>query len=176
MSIAAFLGELDHESATTRRVLERVPNDKLTWKPHPKSMSLGELALHVAMSPGYIAEGWACQDTIDFGKGGGGKTPEPTSTQEILAAHDEGVIKTKNALSKIGDAGLGQQWTATMNGATVFDMPKVALIRSIVMNHTYHHRGQLSVYLRLLDVPVPSIYGPSADESPFRATAEVGQA
>jgi uncharacterized damage-inducible protein DinB len=172
MSIAAILGELEVESGTTRRVLERVPSDKLSWKPHPKSMSLGELALHVAMSPGYIAEGWACQDTVDFGKGGG-KTPEPTSTQEILAAHDEGVSKTKSALRKIGDEGLGQQWKATMNGATVFDMPKAALIRSIVLNHTYHHRGQLSVYLRLLDVPVPSIYGPSADESPFRATAQV---
>jgi uncharacterized damage-inducible protein DinB len=76
-------------------------------------------------------------------------------------------------LNKIGDAGLGQPWSATMNGAPVFNMPKAALIRSIVMNHTYHHRGQLSVYLRLLDVSVPSIYGPSADESPFRATAEV---
>ena len=172
MSIAAILGELENESATTRRVLERVPGDKLQWKPHPKSMSLGELALHVASSPGYIAENWACQDSVDFGKGGG-KTPEPASTQEILAAHDASVTKAKNALAKIGDAGLGQQWTATMNGATVFNMPKGALIRAIVMNHTFHHRGQLSVYLRLLDVPVPSIYGPSADESPFRATAGV---
>jgi len=172
MSINSILGELEAESATTRRVLERVPSDKLGWKPHPKSMSLGELALHVAMTPGYISEGWACQDTVDFGKGGGGKVPEPTSTQDILSAHDEGLNKTKNALAQIGDAGLGQQWTATMNGATVFDMSKAALIRSIVLNHTYHHRGQLSVYLRLLDVPVPSIYGPSADEAPFRATAE----
>jgi len=172
MSIAAILGEFEVECGTTRRVLERVPSDKLSWKPHPKSMSLGELALHVAMTPGYICEGWACQDSIDFGKGGG-KPPEPTSTQEILAAHDEGVNKTKSALQKIGDEGLRQQWKATMNGAPVFDMPKAALIRSIVLNHTYHHRGQLSVYLRLLDVPVPSIYGPSADESPFRATAQV---
>src|SRR5882762_6719499 len=122
MSIAAILGELEVETATTRRVLERVPTDKLTWKPHPKSMSLGELALHVAMSPGYIAEGWACQDSIDFGNRGGSKPPDPASTQEILAAHDEGVIKTKSALAKIGDEGLGQQWTATMNGATVFNM------------------------------------------------------
>lgn len=171
MSIAAILGELDQESATTRRVLERVPSDKLTWKPHPKSMSLGELALHVAMSPGYIAEGWACQDNVDFGKGGGSRPPEPTSTQEILKAHDEGVNKTKSALQRIGDAGLGDNWTATMNGATVFNMPKAALIRSIVLNHTYHHRGQLSVYLRLLNVAVPPIYGPSADESPFQAQA-----
>jgi len=170
MSIAAILGELEVENATTRRVLERVPTDKLSWRPHPKSMSLGELALHVASSPGYIAENWACKDCVDF-SGGGGKTPEPTSTQQILAAHDEGVNKARNALSTIGDEGLGQRWTATMNGATVFDMPKAALVRAIVLNHTYHHRGQLSVYLRLLDVPVPSIYGPSADESPFRATA-----
>src|SRR5262249_20285755 len=131
MSIAAILGELDAENATTRRVLERVPSDKLTWKPHPKSMSLGELALHVAMTPGYIAEGWACKDSIEFGKGGGGKPPEPTSTQDILAAHDESVQKTKSALAQIGDDGLRQQWTATMNGATVFNMPKAALVRSI---------------------------------------------
>ena len=165
---AAMLQEFENEAKTTRRVLERVPPDKLTWRPHPKSMSLGELALHVAMSPGYIAENWACQDSRDFGKGGG-KPPEPTSTQEIVAAHDEGVIKTKNALAKIGDAGLSEPWTATMNGATVFNMSKAVLIRSLVMNHTLHHRGQLSVYLRLLDVPVPSIYGPSADENPFAA-------
>src|SRR5262245_46756576 len=170
MSIAAILGELEVENATTRRVLERVPSDKLAWKPHPKSMSLGQLALHVAMSPGSVAEGWACQDTVDFGKGGG-RSPEPTSTQEILAAHDESVKKTKSALERIGDDGLRQQWTATMNGATIFNMPKAALVRSIVLNHCYHHRGQLSVYLRLLDVPVPSIYGPSADESPFQAQA-----
>jgi uncharacterized damage-inducible protein DinB len=170
MSIAAILNELENETATTRRVLERVPSDKLTWKPHPKSMSLGELALHVAMSPGYIAENWACKESIDFGKGGG-KPPEPTSTQDILAAHDESVKKTRTALNQIGDDGLRQQWTATMNGATVFNMPKAALVRSIVLNHCYHHRGQLSVYLRLLDVPVPSIYGPSADESPFQAQA-----
>jgi uncharacterized damage-inducible protein DinB len=170
MSITAILGELDHECATTRRVLERVPTDKLSWKPHPKSMSLGELALHVAMSPGYIAEGWCLQEVVDFGKGGGG-LPSPKSTQEILAAHDEGATKAKAAITKLGEDGLRQPWKAVMNGATVFDMPKSVLVRSIVLNHTYHHRGQLSVYLRLLDVPVPSIYGPSADESPFRATA-----
>jgi uncharacterized damage-inducible protein DinB len=177
MSVAAILGELEHENATTRRVLERVPDDKLSWRPHPKSMSLGELALHVAMSPGYICEGWALQDNIDFGKGGGGKPPEPTSTKEILAAHDASVAKTKDALNKLGDEGLKQQWKATMNGSPVFDMPKGALVRSIVCNHQYHHRGQLSVYLRLLDVAVPSIYGPSADENPFAARqAQAAQA
>ena len=165
MSVAAILRELEQENATTRRVLERVPADKLSWKPHPKSMSLGELALHVAMSPGYIADGWALKDVVDFGTGGG-KLPEAKSTQEILAAHDDGASKAKAAITTLGDEGLRKPWKAIAGGATVFEMPKAALVRSIVLNHTYHHRGQLSVYLRLLDVSVPSIYGPSADEKP----------
>jgi uncharacterized damage-inducible protein DinB len=168
MSIAAILRELEQEHATTRRVLERVPEEKLSWKPHPKSMSLGELALHVAMSPGYIASNWALQDVVQFG-GGGGKTPTPSSTNEILAAHDDSVTKTRDALTQLGDEGLDKPWKGEANGTTVFEMPKSALVRSIVLNHTYHHRGQLSVYLRLLDVPVPSIYGPSADENPMAA-------
>ena len=170
MSVAALIRELEQESATTRRVLERVPNDKLTWKPHPKSMSLGELAMHVASSPGAIA-GWALQDVVDFGTGGG-KPPEPASVQDILSAHDESAVKTREALTKIGDEGMHAPWKAIAGGATMFEMPKAALVRSIVMNHTYHHRGQLSVYLRLLDVPVPSIYGPSADEQPRMAQAQ----
>jgi uncharacterized damage-inducible protein DinB len=168
MSIAAILRELEQEHATTRRVLERVPEEKLSWKPHPKSMSLGELAFHVAMSPGYIASNWALQDVVQLG-GGGGDSPKPSSTKEILAAHDESVTKTRDALTQLGDEGLSKPWKAEANGATLFEMPKAALVRSIVLNHTYHHRGQLSVYLRLLDVPVPSIYGPSADENPLSA-------
>jgi uncharacterized damage-inducible protein DinB len=168
MSIAAILRELEQENATTRRVLERVPEDKLSWKPHPKSMSLGELALHVAMSPGYIASNWALQDVVQVGGGDGG-LPTPGSTKEILNAHDESAAKTREALGQLGDEGLHKSWKAEANGMTVFAMPKAALVRSIVLNHTYHHRGQLSVYLRLLDVPVPSIYGPSADENPLAA-------
>jgi uncharacterized damage-inducible protein DinB len=168
MSIAAVLRELEQENATTRRVLERVPEDKLSWKPHPKSMSLGELAFHVATSPGYIASNWALQDVVQFG-GGGGDIPKPSSRQEILSAHDDSVAKTKEVLTQLGDEGLQKPWKAEANGMTVFEMPKAALVRSIVLNHTYHHRGQLSVYLRLLDVPVPSIYGPSADENPLAA-------
>lgn len=169
MSIAALLQEIDQEAATTRRVLERVPADKLTWKPHPKSMSLGTLALHVAMSPGYICHEWGLKDKVEM-SGGGGMPPDPTTTAEILAAHDDGLAKARRALTEIGDAGLGQPWCAVAGGQTLFGpMPKAALVRTIVMNHTYHHRGQLSVYLRLLDVPVPSIYGPSADENPFAA-------
>src|SRR4051812_30299644 len=161
----ALLQEFDNEAKTTRRVLERVPSDKLTWKPHPKSMSLGELALHVAASPGVII-GWASESETSFSGEAG---PKPASTDEILAAHDQSVKKVKETLPAIGDHGLTAMWTAKAGGQTLMTMPKAALVRAIVMNHLVHHRGQLSVYLRLLDVPVPSIYGPSADENPFAA-------
>ncbi len=162
---AAFLKEFDNEAGTTRRVLERVPADKLGWKPHPKSMSLGELALHVAASPAVIC-GWAVEGETQFT---GEKTPTPSSTTEILAAHDKGVKTVKDSLGQIGDEGMSAMWTGKAGGATLMAMPKAALVRAIVLNHWIHHRGQLSVYLRLLDVPVPSIYGPSADENPFAA-------
>jgi uncharacterized damage-inducible protein DinB len=162
---AAFLKEFDNEAGTTRRVLERVPADKLGWKPHPKSMSLGELALHVAASPAVIC-GWAVEGETQFT---GEKTPTPSSTTEILAAHDKGVKTVKDSLGQIGDEGMSAMWTGKAGGATLMAMPKAVLVRAIVLNHWIHHRGQLSVYLRLLDVPVPSIYGPSADENPFAA-------
>jgi len=161
----AILQEFDNEAGTTRRVLERVPTDKLDWKPHAKSMSLGVLALHIAASPAVIA-GWAAQDETVFT---GENTPPPSSTAEILAAHDAGVKTVKETLGKIGDEGLKKMWKATAGGKTMMTMPKASLVRVVVLNHWYHHRGQLSVYLRLLDVPVPSIYGPSADENPFAA-------
>jgi uncharacterized damage-inducible protein DinB len=164
----AFLQEFDREAKTTRRVLERVPADKFSWKPHPKSMSLGELALHTAMTPGMIC-GWACEEETNLGAGG--KQPAAASIEEIVAAHDNSVAKMKETMGQLGDAGLMNSWKASAGGQTIFEMPKAALIRSIALNHWYHHRGQLSVYLRLLDVPVPSIYGPSADENPFAAQA-----
>ena len=162
---AAMLQEFENEAKTTRRVLERVPPDKLSWKPHPKSMSLGHLALHVAASPGVIA-GWAAAGVTEF-KGEPG--PDPSSVSEIVAAHDKSVETVKSTLGSLGDEGLMKQWEAKANGATLMTMPRAALVRALVLNHWYHHRGQLSVYLRLLDVPVPSIYGPSADENPFAA-------
>jgi len=161
----AMLQEFDAEAKTTRRVLERVPSDKLAWKPHPKSMSLGTLALHVAASPGVII-GWCSEDETQFT---GSASPTPTSTEEILAAHDASVKKVKETLPQIGDEGMKGMWTGKAGEQTLMSMPKGALARAIVMNHWVHHRGQLSVYLRLLDVPVPSIYGPSADENPFAA-------
>jgi len=163
MSIAAMLQEFDNEAGTTRRVLERVPTDRLAWKPHPKSMSLGELALHVAQSPGVIACWCADGETTFTGE----KPPAPASTQDILAAHDAGVKTVKEKLTSVGDEGLKGTWTAKAGGATLMTMPVGALARTLVLNHWIHHRGQLSVYLRLLDVSVPSIYGPSADENPF---------
>jgi uncharacterized damage-inducible protein DinB len=161
----AFLMEFEREAGTTRRVLERVPGDKLSWKPHAKSMSLGQLALHTAASPGVIC-GWASQGETQFK---GEPTPTATTTSEILAAHDKSVADVKTILGGMSDEDMGSMWTAKANGATLMTMPKAALVRAIALNHWYHHRGQLSVYLRLLDVPVPSIYGPSADENPFAA-------
>ena len=163
MTIAELVQEFEAEAKTTRRVLERVPSDKLTWTPHAKSMSLGKLAMHVATAPAAIS-GWPVTDHFEFAGGG---PPLPTSTDQILAAHDSGIAEVKANLEKIGDAGLNTQWTAGMGGKTLMTMRKAAVLRALLMNHTYHHRGQLSVYLRLLDVPVPPIYGPSADESPF---------
>ena len=162
---AALLQEFETEAGTTRRVLERIPADKLEWKPHPKSMSLGVLGLHVAASPGVIC-GWANEDVTQFK---GEPSPTPTSTEQILAAHDASVKTSKEILTKLGDEGLKGMWSAKAGDNTLMTMPKAALVRAIVMNHWIHHRGQLSVYLRLLDVPVPSIYGPSADENPFAA-------
>jgi uncharacterized damage-inducible protein DinB len=159
-----LIQELETEATTTRRVLERVPEAQLGWKPHAKSMSLGRLAMHVAQIPGFITE-WALQDTLELPMGEGGN--EAKSCAEVLTAHDRSITKAKAALTSLGDAGLQRNWSMTMKGATLMTMPKVALVRSIALNHWYHHRGQLSVYLRLLDTPVPSIYGPSADENPM---------
>src|SRR3954470_1624623 len=168
MSVSqTLLAEFENEAKTTRRVLERVPADKLTWKPHPKSMSLGKLALHVAMIPAVIC-GWAKDDVTELG---GGAAPDPTTTEEIVAAHDKGIATVTQILSSLSDDDVKKSWQAKPKGAAapLMTMPKGALLRALAMNHMYHHRGQLSVYLRLLDVAVPSIYGPSADENPFAA-------
>ena len=161
--IDALLQELDLEAQTTRRVLERVPGDKLGWKPHDKSMSLGQLALHVATCPGAIAE--ICQispfEAPDF-------IQEPAKTAaELVPALDRSVAKAKEILSTLDDAALGKMWRVTAGGKEVMAMPVGAVLRTLMLNHWYHHRGQLTVYLRELGVSIPSIYGPSADENPF---------
>lgn len=161
--VDALLMELDQEAKTTQRVLERVPEDKLTWKPHPKSFSLGQLAMHIAAAQGNLA-GAAAQDRFEVPNF---QQPEAKSRKEILDAFAQSQAKAQGTLKTMDDARLMGTWTMTRNGTTVLAIPRVAFLRSIMMNHMYHHRGQLSVYLRMLDVPVPSIYGPSADENPF---------
>jgi uncharacterized damage-inducible protein DinB len=161
--VDAFLQEWDNEAKTTRRVLERVPDKHLSWKPHAKSMSLGQLALHLAQSPGFCSS-WTLSDQFEF-KPEMFNQAEAKNNAEILKAHDEGSEALKNTLKQVGDSGLAGMWKGVAGGNTLMEMPKVGVVRVVVLNHTYHHRGQLSVYLRLLDVPVPSIYGPSADEA-----------
>jgi uncharacterized damage-inducible protein DinB len=169
--IDPFVAELDQEAATTRRVLERVPGDRLAWKPHGKSMSLGQLALHLATAPGFVAE-MLKTNAFSMTPDEFTSLPEqPGSAADILKAHDESVAKAKHILSGFDDAAMTETWTLNVGGAPVFSAPRVGIVRAIVLNHCYHHRGQLSVYLRLLDVRVPSIYGPSADENPLVAAA-----
>jgi uncharacterized damage-inducible protein DinB len=165
MTIAdTLIMELEREAKTTRRVLERVPNDKLTWKPHVKSMSLAQLAQHVATIPGGMA-GIAKFDGYDVEKFSA--APEPASAAAIVATFDENVAQAKDALRATDDAAMMKDWSFRMGGQPIMTIPRIGLYRTILLNHLYHHRGQLTVYLRLLDVPVPSIYGPSADENPF---------
>lgn len=165
MAIAdALIAELEQETVTTRRVLERVPADKLSWKPHVKSMSLGQLALHVAEGPGLVAA-MATQNPAS--------PPESfeqapaSSVDQVLSALDDGVAKAKEIVGGFDDAAMMESWSIAAGDKTLMSMPRVGWLRAVMLNHWYHHRGQLSVYLRLLDVPVPSIYGPSADENPF---------
>jgi uncharacterized damage-inducible protein DinB len=155
--------ELDQEAQTTKRVLDRIPDDKLAWKPHPKSYSLGQLALHIASAPGNVTA-IAMQDTVEAPNF---TQPEPKSRQEILDTFSKSLESAKGNLKGMDDARLASTWSLTRGGKVVMSVPRIGFLRSVLLNHVYHHRGQLSVYLRMLDVPVPSIYGPSADENPF---------
>jgi len=159
-----ILAELDQEAATTRRVLERVPGDKLGWRPHPKSMSLGQLALHVATTPGQVAA-LLSQGELELPEFG--NAPAATTSAELLPALEESVGRARAFLNSQTDDSVMSTWKLMKNGKLLFAVPRIGAVRSIMLNHWYHHRGQLSVYLRLLNVPVPSIYGPSADENPF---------
>ena len=160
----AILMELDQEAQTTKRVLDRIPEDKLSWKPHPKAFSLGQLALHIAAAQGNIAAA-AAQDSFEAPNF---TQTEAKSRQEVLDAFSKSTESAKSTLKKMDDARLMSMWDLTRNGKVIMSVPRIGFIRSVMMNHVYHHRGQLSVYLRMLDVPVPSIYGPSADENPFQ--------
>src|SRR5688500_8219619 len=161
--IDALIQELEQEAQTTRRVLERVPGDRLTWKPHVKSMSLGQLALHVATTPGMVSD-IVRQSPFPMPEF---TQPSAATAAELVPALDQSVAKAKANLRAIGDAGLGGMCRVVAGDKELMAMPVAAVLRTIMLNHWHHHRGQLSVYLRELNVPVPSIYGPSADENPF---------
>jgi uncharacterized damage-inducible protein DinB len=156
--------ELKQEAATTRKMLERVPPEAFDWKPHDKSMSLGRLAAHVAG----LHDTWLVtaltQNEFDLKEGLPFKAD---SVPEILEAFDQSIARAIEALRTQTDEQLNSPWRLKMSGATIFEMPRWAVMRSMVINHIIHHRGQLSVYLRLQNVPLPSVYGPTADESPF---------
>jgi uncharacterized damage-inducible protein DinB len=162
----SLLAEFEHEMANTRRTLERVPDEKFAWKAHEKSFSMGDLATHLANIPN-----WATitlqQDSFDTApvEGEAPQTPKVNSNQQLLETFDKNVASAKAVLAAASDEQMLGNWSLLAGGKTVFTMPRVAVFRSFIMNHNVHHRAQLGVYLRLNDIPVPSIYGPSADES-----------
>jgi uncharacterized damage-inducible protein DinB len=161
----ALLPEFDHEMANTRKTLERVPEGDFTWKPHPKSMTLGRLAQHVAEIPG-----WATftieKESLDIAPAGAPpyQPEEVKSRQQLLDTFDGNISKSRAAIAGASDEELLKNWSLLAGGNTIFTMPRVAVLRSMVMNHMIHHRAQLGVYLRLNNIPLPAIYGPSADE------------
>jgi uncharacterized damage-inducible protein DinB len=163
--VDSMLQELEQESQTTRRVLERVPDDRLSWRPHPRSRTLGQLAWHVAIVPGAVAELVMSASPVqapDFVD-----PPSPKSASELIPALDNSIAQAQRALAGVDDARLTTTWRIMRGDRELLALPRAAFLRSVMLNHWYHHRGQLTVYLREIDVPVPSVYGPSADENPF---------
>ena len=167
MTIAeSLLPEFDREMGLTRRVLDRVPDGQFAWKPHDKSMTLGRLAEHLAELPQWLALS-ITETGIDMS---GQRPPDyksPDTRAAVLAMFDRHVGMARTALNGRTDAEMMAPWTLKNQGKEIFTMPKAAVVRGFAMNHMIHHRGQMMVYLRLQNVPVPSVYGPSADESPF---------
>jgi uncharacterized damage-inducible protein DinB len=162
--IDGMLQELDQETLTTRRLLERVPDHRLEWRPQEKARSLGQLAMHVATVPGGVAELAASPSPAQVPQF---SDPSPRSASELVPALEESIAKVKRVLGRMDDATLTATWRLMRGDQELLALPRVAFLRSIMLNHWYHHRGQLSAYLRELDVAIPSIYGPSADENPF---------
>jgi uncharacterized damage-inducible protein DinB len=161
--IDPILMELDQEAATTRKLLTRLPPTQLGWRPHAKSRTLGELAHHIATTQARVVK--AIQTpTYDLGARG---VAAPDSVDAIVADFDTSTAEARRLLANMSDEDLRSTWEGQAGGKTVFKAPKIGVIRSIVMSHVIHHRGQLTIYLRLLDIPLPSVYGPTADENPF---------
>ena len=162
---ASLMPEFDQEMANTRRTLERVPSDKFAWKPHEKSFSFKQLANHLARVPGWgVATLKTDSMDLDPEKGEFIPPPEEETVDGVLAAFDQGVAEFRAALEDASDEEMMGVWTLRNAGDTLLTMPRVAVVRGMIMNHMIHHRGQLTVYLRLNGVPVPALYGPSADE------------
>jgi uncharacterized damage-inducible protein DinB len=159
-----FLMELQQESATTRRLLERLPESALSWKPHEKSMSMGHLAVHIARLL-QLLNSILHQDEYDVASSGFGM-PEPDSRAGILELFDQALAAAVEALKKQPDERLLALWRLRNGEQLIFEVPRTSVIRTMILNHTIHHRGQLSVYLRLQNVPLPPIFGPTADETP----------
>jgi uncharacterized damage-inducible protein DinB len=154
---------MEQESAATFRLLELVPEDQLGWRPHPKSMSLGQLALHIAQAPGQVSQ-MAQLDEMEVPKFA---QAEAGSLKEIMGTYRAGLETARTGLGGMSDAKLMEQWRLRRGDKIVMAVPRIGIIRTIMLNHSYHHRGQLTVYLRMLNVPLPSVYGPSADYNPF---------
>ncbi len=161
-----ILPEFDREMANTRKVLERVPENKLDWQAHPKSHTIGWNANHLAEIPGWV-EGWLTAPSWDFAPIGGEpyQSPKLTSRQEILDLFDRNVAAARKAIAAVKDDQMTQPWSLLKAGTPLFTMPRATVIRSFVLNHLIHHRAILCVYLRLNDVPVPGMYGPSGDNA-----------
>ena len=161
--VELMLAELAQEAQTTRRVLQRVPDDKLSWRPHPRSSSLGQLALHVATLPnlGEHVLGPDVFQAPEFVQ------PEARTAAELLPALDQSVASGRKFLTELTPERAEGTWRLVRGGRELIAAPRLSMIRSLMFNHWYHHRGSLMVYLRLLEVPLPSVYGPTADENPF---------
>jgi len=173
MSIGqTLLSEFDQEMASTRKALERVPEEKWNWKPHEKSGTVGWLASHVATVPEWITM-TIKTDELDYAPVGGPayEPPKIANRSQLLSAFDKGAKEARAALAGVSDADMMKNWKLLAGGQEIFTMPKIACIRGMCLNHLYHHRGQLTVYLRLTGVPVPGLYGPSADENEAGAGA-----
>ena len=170
--IDMLLAEMDQESHATARVLERVPQGKLSWKPHPKSMSMGQLALHVATVPALVAE-LAAKDVSP--EPSSFVQPEAATAAELVPALHASMARARQLLGHLDDQALTSTWRLMSGDRELLAMPRVAFIRAIMLNHWYHHRGQMLVYLRLNDISVPSVYGPTADENPFAVPAAAAQ-
>jgi len=164
----SILPEFDFEMSATRKTLERVPEGKPDWKPHDKSMKLGRLAGHLAELPTWVAA-TLNQDSLDLmPPGAPPRTPaEMTSRKQLLEGFDKNVAAARAAIAAASDEQFMQPWSLLKGGQKIMTLPRIAVVRSFVLNHSIHHRAQLGVYLRLNDIPVPSIYGPSADEGAF---------